>query len=302
MTIIQASHLGMCFGVRDAIQAAADLASSGAHATILGQIAHNPDLRQELAGLGLQEGDLDQPAANTPSPHVVITPHGASDAARQCRRDSGKQLLDTTCPLVHKAHRALRSLVDAGYHPVVIGQASHVEVRGLIGDFPHAHVVLSSAEIDALPHLPRIGMVSQTTQPTALVKGLVNHARSTRPDAELRHIDTVCQPTKDRQKALADLCASATIVIVVGGKNSNNTRQLRLAAQALGRAAHHVETPADLDPNWFSPTDRVGLTAGTSTPDHAIQAIAQALHALAQTMPSQDRRSQAPQESLTAVP
>ena len=136
-------------------------------------------------------------------------------------------MLDTTCPLVHVAHRKLERLVNEGYLAVIIGKKGHVEVRGLVGDFPDATVILSREEIAKIPHVKKIGIISQTTQPIDRVRALVNEIRRQRPKSEVVHSDTVCQPTKDRQKALDDLCQASELVLAIGGRNSNNTAQHR---------------------------------------------------------------------------
>jgi 4-hydroxy-3-methylbut-2-enyl diphosphate reductase len=271
----------MCFGVRDALRATHTAAVSQP-VTILGQLVHNPEVDRHLQTLGVQKANLRQEAP-APTQHVVITAHGASDRDREAWAARGHSITDTTCPLVRKAHDALRVLVADGYHPVVIGQANHVEVLGLTGDFPNASVVLTEADLDQLPEGVRLGVISQTTQPLVNVLALVDAMKVARPQAEVRFVDTVCHPTKQRQTALAELCAKCDLVIVVGGRNSNNTRQLVETARASGVAAHQVETSADLDPTWFLGAENVGITAGTSTLDETVKAVQTAIQQMAAT-------------------
>lgn len=279
MEIRLASHFGMCFGVRDALEATHRLAES-APLTVLGELVHNPVVHRRLEASGVRQADLDAPSAAV-TQDVVITAHGASDRDIERWRREGHRVHNTTCPLVHRAHRALATLVADGYAPVVIGQRSHVEVRGLVGDFPGARVVLTDDEAAALPAAPRIGVVSQTTQPVERVKALVERIRRHQPGAEVRFVDTVCQPTKDRQAALVDLCAHCRVVVVVGGHNSNNTTQLARRARELGAVAHHVAGPGELRAEWFSGVDRVGITAGTSTLEATVLAVRDAIAQLA---------------------
>ncbi|CAN5330389.1 4-hydroxy-3-methylbut-2-enyl diphosphate reductase [soil metagenome] len=270
----------MCFGVRDALRAT-HAAAEREPVTVLGQLVHNPAVSAHLETLGVRAAPLDDPAAAT-TEAVVITAHGTSDTARRDLRARGLRVTDTTCPLVRRAHGALAALVATGHHPVVIGQPGHVEVRGLVGDFPHATVVDSDEAIATIPNTAtKIGVVSQTTQPIDRVLGLVAAIRAARPAAETTFRDTVCQPTKDRQAALAQLCADHEVVIVVGGANSNNTRQLVATACALGTTAHHVESPEQLDPRWFRRATSVGITAGTSTLDETVTAVRDAIQRLA---------------------
>ena len=279
MTITLATHYGMCFGVRDALRKTHEIASE-APATVLGELVHNPVVQQHLNTLGVQRGHLEAVGSSATN-RVIITAHGAADRDRQAWQQAGYQVTDTTCPLVKKAHHALAQLVAGGYQPVVIGQAGHVEVRGLCGDFPSAVVVESEAEVAALPFHHKLGIVSQTTQPLQKVINLVEAIRRRHPAAEVVFKDTVCQPTKDRQAALEKLCQDHRILVVIGGRNSNNTRQLSDTARRAGLTVHQIETAADLQPAWFDHGDRVGITAGTSTLDETVQAVAARLKQIA---------------------
>ena len=272
MRILLAEHHGLCFGVRDALARAETLAAAGP-LTVLGELVHNPVALARLDAHGARRGDLADLASAAPGAPVLVTAHGASDERRRAWRDAGFQVHDTTCPLVRRAHNALVALVAAGFFPVVIGRADHAEVRGLTGDFPEAATIENEADIAALPVVTRYGVVAQTTQPSAKVRALVDTLRAARPDAEVVYRDTVCQPTKDRQTALAKLLAQAEIVIVVGGRGSNNTRQLVLAAEAAGRRAYQIERPDELDPAWLNGAEVIGLTAGTSTLPETVRAV-----------------------------
>ena len=276
MKVTLARHHGMCFGVRDALRAThrqADQAGPGQTVTVLGQLIHNPVAHRHLEAAGVRQADRHQPLDQLPPGPLVITAHGVADRDRARWRASGREIVDTTCPLVHKAHNALARLVAEGRHPVIIGKADHVEVRGLHGDFPHADIVLSREQLESLPLRDRIGVVSQTTQPIDRVRDLVAHLQQLQPQADVRFIDTVCQPTKDRQRALLDLCRDNEVVIAIGGRHSNNTRQLVLTAEAHGCRAHQIEDAAELRREWFRGIERVGVTAGTSTLDETVSEV-----------------------------
>ena len=271
MNIHTATHYGMCFGVREALRRAHSAASAGP-VTVLGQLVHNPVVAQHLASLGVREGRLDD-VQSAVTENVMITAHGASDRDRAAWKDAGHRVTDTTCPLVHRAHHALAELVARGCQPVVIGQRDHVEVRGLTGDFPQAVVVEGEADFPSLPPALRYGVVSQTTQPITRVRQIVEALRRHCDGAEVIFRDTVCQPTKDRQTALDELCAKCDTIVVIGGRYSNNTRQLAESARARGASVHQIETAADLDPVWFSRCRNAGVTAGTSTLDETVRDV-----------------------------
>jgi 4-hydroxy-3-methylbut-2-enyl diphosphate reductase len=275
MQVRTAEHLGMCFGVRDAIDLALDLTRQGP-LTILGDLVHNPDVvaRMDAAGAGRAQ---DRRQVRTPA--VLLTAHGTADRVKLELRAEGLEVHDATCPLVARVHLALARLVAEGRHPVVIGQPRHVEVRGLVGDLADYTIVndvADLAQLDArLAREPaaRLGVVSQTTQPLERVEELVAALRARFPRADVRFLDTVCQPTKDRQQALRRLAAECDAVVVVGGPDSNNSRKLAELARQLGRPAYQVASATELRPEWFAPGAIVGLTAGTSTPDEVIAGV-----------------------------
>jgi 4-hydroxy-3-methylbut-2-en-1-yl diphosphate reductase len=277
MKVILAQHYGVCFGVRDAIKQAEDLARSG-ELTILGELVHNPIAKERLGALGAVEGSLEAPSATTKK--VMITAHGASNQAVATWQERGYEVIDGTCPLVHQAHQALFELAKAGFHPTVIGKRGHVEVRGLIGDFPQASVIENAEDIALLPSKPRFGVVSQTTQPIDWVNALVAALTKARPDALVEFRDTVCQPTKNRQTALRKLLDEVEAVVVVGGKNSNNTLQLLKACQSAGKRSFHVERAEELQAGWFEGLESVGVTAGTSTLKETVASVKERLERL----------------------
>lgn len=273
MKVIVADHYGMCFGVRDAIAAAEQAAAEGP-VTTLGELVHNPLVRERLAMRGVMEASA---AEALRSLRAMITAHGTSDAQRGRWRAAGLQLLDGTCPLVRHAHTQLRALARAGYFPVVIGKRGHVEVVGLTGDFPDAVVIESEDQIATLPDRERFGIISQTTQPIERVQRLVAAIRSTRSHAEVRFVDTVCKPTKDRQLALQKLIEQTDVIVVVGGRTSNNTRELVESARASGKRAFHVERAEELVRSDFTNLTSVGVTGGTSTLRETVEHVVRRL-------------------------
>ncbi len=271
MKITLANHYGMCFGVRDALGLTERAAAEGA-VTVLGDLVHNGVVQEQLAALGVQRGKLEE-VGQSGTERVIITAHGAAEGQRRAWREAGFAVTDTTCPLVRKAHRALAQLVAQGVQAVVIGQAGHAEVRGLCGDFPGTRVVEGAEDVAALEFAPRFGVVAQTTQPLGKVLELVECLRARHPGAEVVFKDTVCQPTKDRQEAMAGLVREQQLVVVVGGRYSNNTRQLSETARRAGVAVRQVETAEELQAEWFAGIERVGVTAGTSTLEETVQAV-----------------------------
>jgi 4-hydroxy-3-methylbut-2-en-1-yl diphosphate reductase len=269
MEILRASHLGMCFGVRDAIALALERADAGP-LTILGDLVHNPTVLSALEARGVA---VAQDVGQVTTPTVMVTAHGTSQRILARTRAVGLSVVEATCPLVDVAHRAVADLARDGYHVVVIGQRDHVEVRGLTGDLDRFDVVIDLIDVLALDEHPRIGVVAQTTQAIEKVRHLVDLIRRRFPQSDVRFVDTVCKPTKDRQAAAIDLARQADVVIVVGGRSSNNTRELVTTCARYCARVHHVQTDSDVRPEWFVGANVVGLTAGTSTPDDVIDCV-----------------------------
>jgi 4-hydroxy-3-methylbut-2-enyl diphosphate reductase len=273
MKIIRAEHLGMCFGVKDAIALALGAAKQ-APLTILGNLVHNETVLAELRAQGIR---LAQQPAGVDTRTVMVTAHGASERVINETRGRGLNVLEATCPLVHVAHRSLAKLVREGFHPVIIGKRDHVEVRGLTGDLDAFDVVLDGEDVAKLCERSRFGVVAQTTQPVDRVRYLVRLIRERFPKSDVRFIDTVCQPTKQRQNAAIEIAQKCDVVIVIGGAHSNNTQELVKTCSRFCAKVHHVRTAVELQAGWFDGAQIVGITAGTSTPDSVINAVEQRL-------------------------
>ncbi len=277
----------MCFGVRDAIELALDVAARQP-LTILGELVHNETVLNELRRRGIQ---LRTEPGEVQTQTVMITAHGASERRLAAVRGRGLQALEATCPLVHAAHRAVAELARQGFHPVIVGKRDHVEVRGLTEDLAEFDVILSEADVLGLQPRARFGIAAQTTQRIEHVRYLVALLRKRFPEAEVRFVDTVCQPTKLRQHAATELASHCDVVIVIGGAHSNNTRELVSSCSRHCDRVHHVQRAEDLRADWFDPKDTVGITAGTSTPDTLIAEVEVWL-----------RRRHAQQATLTPAP
>jgi 4-hydroxy-3-methylbut-2-enyl diphosphate reductase len=273
MKIIRAEHLGMCFGVKDAIALALETAGHEP-LTILGDLVHNETVLAELRAQGIR---LAQQPAGVGTRTVMVTAHGASERAMRETRGRGLNVIEATCPLVHAAHRSLAKLVHEGFHLVIIGRRDHVEVRGLTGDLDEFDVVLTGEDVAKLCERPRFGVVSQTTQPIDKVRQLVRLMRERFPQSEVCFVDTVCQPTKQRQNAAVELAQKCDVVVVIGGAQSNNTQELVRTCARFCPRVHHVQRADDLQIDWFADAQTAGITAGTSTPDSVINAVEQRL-------------------------
>jgi len=277
----------MCFGVRDAIALAVEHAEAGP-LTILGDLVHNPSVLGALESKGIA---VAHDVAHVTTQTLMVTAHGTSERTLARTRALGLTTIEATCPLVRVAHRAVTALALQGYHVVIVGQRDHVEVRGLTGDLDCFDVVLEDDDVLALDDHPRLGVAAQTTQPLEKVRRLVALIRRRFPQSDVRFIDTVCKPTKERQSAAVEMARQADVVIVVGGRSSNNTRELVQTCARYCACVYHVETDADVRAEWFDAAQVVGLTAGTSTPDEVIDRVVARIRLCADASAGQVRAS-----------
>ncbi len=278
MRVVRASHLGMCFGVREAITKVLR-AREREPLTVLGDLVHNEIVLERLAARGVR---VRREIEEVDTPGVAITAHGVSDRRRAAVSARSLTVLDATCPIVRAAHRAVLALERDGFHPVIIGTPHHVEVRGLTEDLAAFDVVLTDDDVEALRPQPRFGVAAQTTQPVERVRHLVSLIRRRFPQSDVRVAETVCIPTRLRQEAAEMLAASCDVTVVVGGAGSNNTRELAATCRRHCERVFLVQEAGDLQAGWFEGARVAGITAGTSTPDDVIAGVEARLREIAQ--------------------
>lgn len=272
MKVEKARELGFCFGVRRALRIIEDAAINRESIVTLGPIVHNKTVVARLKQLGVGVADnLESIRGGI----IAISSHGVSPVVQEQMILKGSRVIDTTCPTVRSAQKAARRLAKAGFGVIIFGEASHPEVRGLLGWAGENAIASMDAEAVAIESLPkRIGILAQTTQSraelTAFVSRLVDRLL---PQAqEIRVINTLCLETQKRQSAAEDLAKTSELMIVVGGHNSANTRRLAEVCAAVVET-HHIENAAEIDAKWFAGKETIGITAGASTPDEAIEDV-----------------------------
>ena len=275
MKVIRAEKMGMCFGVRDALQIT-DAVRDPTQVTIHGELVHNAEVTKRLSEAGFQQSPEEHRDATAQTPLVLITAHGVSNAERQRLEAANKELIDTTCPLVRQVHEAALELQTEGRHVLLIGKRGHVEVRGIVEDLDSYDVIGDVNEVRSYESR-QLGIVCQTTMPPDLVVEICTHIQLSNPLADIRLIDTVCLPTRLRLRAMLELVNRVDAVVVVGGRNSNNTRRLVQLCHENLTPVLHVECADELETEWFGDVHTVGLTAGTSTLDETITEVHQAL-------------------------
>ena len=285
MKVSLASALGTCFGVKDAINLALEPQFKG-DLTIVGQLVHNRQVNESLKKNGVSVVDSADNLDQIKTKKVMITAHGAAEKIKKKLSDAGLVVFDASCPLVMRVHNTIKSMVDKNYFPVVIGQEDHVEVKGIVGDLDDYVVVGSEEDLDKLRATGKrkFGIVTQTTQQVEKVEQLVGEIRKMDCVDDVAFVNTICQPTRDRQIAVGDLAEQVDLMIVVGGFNSSNTKKLVQVCNEKGVEAHHIEASSQLVKQWFNNKKHVGITAGTSTPEYIINDVHSVILEIAKDM------------------
>jgi (E)-4-hydroxy-3-methyl-but-2-enyl pyrophosphate reductase len=261
MEVLLARENGFCFGVKKAVELTEAAAESGRPVHNLGQVVHNPKISERLAARGVK---VIKDPSEASEGIVVIRAHGVPPETRAKIEAQGLECIDATCSLVLRAQRFTKQLADEGYKVIILGTPEHPEVVGLLGYAPEATVVETKDEWDKLPRMKKAGVVSQSTQPPWAFKDLVAHVSEI--SQETKVFNTVCPVTVKRQHAASELAEQVNTIIVVGGKNSANTRELVNLAKMQGRNAYHIEHADELRSEWIRGEARVGLIGGCSTP------------------------------------
>ncbi|HVM32586.1 MAG TPA: 4-hydroxy-3-methylbut-2-enyl diphosphate reductase [bacterium] len=263
--ILIADAAGFCFGVKRAIEKAETMDK----AFIFGSLIHNPQEVARLASLNKKiVHSLDEVQDN----RVVITAHGLDINVIGTMREKGLEIVDTTCPLVTKIYKEGEKLQGQGLRIVIIGDPKHVEVKGIASRMKDAIIVYHEEDIEQVPTDAKIGVVCQSTLLMEKFDKFVTLLKAR--CAEVTVSNTICKPTKDRQTAAAALSKNVDIMVVIGGRNSSNTHKLADTCKMnLPKDTYHVETAQELESKWFEGKQRVGITAGASTPDYLIEEV-----------------------------
>lgn len=269
MLIEKAKSYGFCFGVKRAVEIAEN--SPGSYT--LGPLIHNPleieRLEREFQ-VGVVEGigEIDPKKVK----RLIIRTHGIPKGELEYLRQLGVEIVDATCPFVKKPQEIVEEMSRSGYDIVIFGDSSHPEIRGVRSYSLHdrVFVVLKPEELEGVPLRDRVAVVAQTTRKVEEFLKIVDYL--VRRGKEIRVFNTICNATFENQQAVRELAQRSDLMIIIGGKNSSNTRQLYTIAQSYTEA-HLVERPEELDPAWFEGKERCGVSAGASTPEWLVEEI-----------------------------
>jgi 4-hydroxy-3-methylbut-2-enyl diphosphate reductase len=279
MQVKIARKRGFCLGVKGAIELAkrAIRENEPEKVAALGPVIHNRQVVEDLEKDGLnQSADLEKLESGTT---VLIRSHGAPPKTYELAEERGLYIVDATCVLVRRVQKIVKQLHEEGYQVVVIGDAEHPEVKGVLGYAPNVIVVDKEDELDtALPKQGKIGIVAQTTHAPSHVAAMIA-AITRRPYLEIKAVNTLCTEVAKRQEAALELCREVDVMFVLGGLHSANTRELARLCCENDVPTYHLESWEQFKPQMANNYTCAGITAGASTPDNIITEFAENLKA-----------------------
>ena len=282
MQILRASEMGFCFGVRRAVEMMEEAVRDRGELVSLGSVVHNPQVVDDLRSKGLEVITDVKQAREKP---VAITAHGVGPEVIGNLEAVGAEIIDTTCPIVTRSQQWAKRLSEEGFAVVIFGDPNHKEVRGVQG-WAKGRILTVQAD-EPVPELPddfpsRVGVLSQTTETEAHFASFIKNLLEVNFDriSELRVLNTLCHATTAQQAATMHLADQVSLMVVVGGRESANTRHLAAVARECGVETYHVETADEIEAGWLKGHEKVGVTAGASTPDFIIDQVVARLEAL----------------------
>lgn len=270
MKVLTVPNAGFCFGVKRAINIAFQSAKDSKNGVYtLGPIIHNPQVVERLSHEGVKPvEDLKRKGIGK----LIIRSHGVPIEVLKEASDKGIEVIDATCPFVKNAQRYASLLSKEGYQVIIVGDREHPEVRSILsyagGD---AVVVNRASSIDEIPLNSKVGVIAQTTQRHSVFQEVVLKCLEKANDVKV--YDTICDSTTKRQDETKRLAGQVDLVLVVGGKCSANTTQLASISKQMGTKTFHIEVPEEIEEDWFLGVEKVGVTAGASTPDWIIESV-----------------------------
>jgi 4-hydroxy-3-methylbut-2-enyl diphosphate reductase len=269
MKIIIAKNAGYCFGVRDAVDLAHDIAKKEGKVYMLGDIVHNEKVVEDLnnAGAKVVQSLEDVPENGT----VLFRAHGTKSDIWEEAENMSLNIKDATCPLVHKIHEDVKRLYNEGRRIIVIGDHGHDEVVAIADQAKNTIVISNTEEAIKLKRIRKAGIVCQSTQAIENVQEIIKILMTKIFD--LRFINTICYPTKRNQEQIKDLAKIVDIMIIIGSFTSANSKRLTSLSKCLNENTFQVTSQEDLKEKWFNNCRSVGISAGASTPDYLISNI-----------------------------
>jgi len=269
--VLIAKNAGFCYGVKRAITLAERAAKEQEKIYTLGPLIHNPQEVNRLSNMGIKtatDTNIDKDAT------VIVRSHGISPEKERLLRNTFVKVVDATCPYVKAVHEAVVSLAKEGYFVVIVGEKDHPEVQGTVGYLEEAKgrykVIDSLEDLEDIKE-DKVGIVAQTTQNEIFFENVV--LKLLKKVKEIKVINTICNATEERQSDIYELAPIVDVMIIIGGKNSGNTKRLFEISKSLNPRSYHIETKDEIDPSWLEGAKTIGISAGASTPDWIIEDV-----------------------------
>ncbi len=271
MQVLLAEEYGFCFGVERAVEMVEEALAEGATVRTLGPLIHNTQEINRLERGGVRT--IDAPEQVEQGVTAVIRAHGVTPEVQRELEARATKVVDATCPFVTKVQKLAERAALEGRDVVVVGNPDHPEMIGVVGYAPkNAHVVRDAGEVAALPDLHAPLVVSQTTIKLSTFLEAAEAVRA-KSDAEPQVVNTICSATRDRQTAARDLAGHVEVFYIIGGKHSSNSIKLLSVCKEQCPQSFLIETPEEIDPENLRGVERVGVTAGASTPNWLIEQV-----------------------------
>ena len=269
MRVVVAKSAGYCFGVRDAVDLAYKTAEEYDEVYMLGDIVHNENVVNDLSKAGAKVVDsLDKVPDDKP---ILLRAHGSKTSVWDDAKSRNLNIIDATCPLVHKIHQDVKDLYEDGRKIIVIGDHGHDEVIAIADQVPRTIVVSSVKEAEQINRIRKAGVVTQSTQAIENVQDIIKILMTKIFD--LRFVNTICFPTKRNQEQIKQLAKENDAMVIIGSFTSANSKRLTMLSKEINSRTYQVTGVADIEISWFENCESVGISAGASTPDYLIEEV-----------------------------
>jgi len=271
MRINLAKSAGFCFGVKRALEIAKEIAKNQKDVVMLGDIVHNERVIKEIIKLGIRK--INKLCENN-NQTLIIRAHGEPKRIFDLAKKFNYKIIDATCPMVKEIHRIAKDMEEKGYFIIVIGDKNHDEVRGIIGQLNKKAMVIEDIkdiDINKIKKLKKVAVVVQSTQELDKVLKIVEVLK--RYIKELKFFNTICMPTRIKQKEIKEMPKKNDCMIIIGSKNSANTKRLYEISKKINKKTYWVNSAGEIKELWLKDVNTIGITAGASTPDETIKEV-----------------------------
>jgi (E)-4-hydroxy-3-methyl-but-2-enyl pyrophosphate reductase len=285
MQVLLADEYGFCFGVERAVEMVEEALGEGDTVRSLGPLIHNEQEMQRLGTFGVTT--ISEPVQIKRGETAVIRAHGVTPQVQKELEEKASKVVDATCPFVTRVQKLAARAAEQDRHVIIVGSPDHPEMIGVKGYAPHhAFIIRDETEVDALPRLRNPLVVSQTT---IKVKTFFDTAEAikSKTDDDVQIVNTICSATKDRQEAARALAGMVDAFYIIGGRHSSNSVKLLGVCREQCEKSFLIETEEEIDPNDLIGAERVGVTAGASTPEWLIQKIFKHLENIGKDRPGE---------------